>query len=331
MEKRYILIAPIGVTTEHVKSWLTEESHEAIMLYLLHSKKSPKHDFPKIAKDLKKDLESVYRRLDIKLETIDDAFTIEPILDKIAGIIDAERNEDPSLANTQFILNITGGTNAMAAGTMVAATFLGTRAQYILEPQKDDPKDKSYVKEVPIKSVGIAKMNESQKEILTIIAENEYRVENTPSNFKAESTKGTITRQTLLKLYNERSEKLLKKDKKKFKKLTPTTLSGITDKLVAGNLIESIPYVEYYVLPNSKKFDEFNNSDTLDLKSDPPQVIYIEKRRMYGQTINNSKNVAWPLPLIQDKNGVTYKITPHGITHSRYAYLFNDPYEMKKK
>ena len=48
-----IFIAPIGRTTEHVKSWLKEESRDLHILWLIHSPKD-EIDFPKIAKDLQK-------------------------------------------------------------------------------------------------------------------------------------------------------------------------------------------------------------------------------------------------------------------------------------
>ena len=64
-----IFISPIGVTTEHVKGWLAEESRGVQILWLIHSKKG-KTDFPKIAKKLKSDLKSAYPRLKIKLKTI---------------------------------------------------------------------------------------------------------------------------------------------------------------------------------------------------------------------------------------------------------------------
>jgi hypothetical protein len=324
-----ILIAPIGIKTDHVKTWLVEVSFDATILYLIHSEKSPKYDFPKIAKDLEKDIKKSNSRIEIKKRVITDSFSIEPTMDVIADIIDYEKNQDPTLPNNRFVINITGGTNAIAAAAMLSATFFGTRAHYIKEPQKDDPRGTQYVEELPIKPMGIAKMNDSQLEILKIIANNEFKIENTPSNLEVETTKGIITRQKLLELGNELREKSKKKSKSKVKKLTPTTLSGITDKLVAGGLIERIQYVEFYQLPNSKKYDEHkNHPDRLDAKSNPPRVLYTEKMRAFGQEELIVKNAKWPLPLTQDNNGVTYKITKLGKSMSRYAYLFNDPHSL---
>ena len=71
--KMDIFIAPIGVTTEHVKTWLQEESRNAFTLWIIHSKepnRNPdgtiKHSFQKIAKTLGKELAKSYSRIKIK-------------------------------------------------------------------------------------------------------------------------------------------------------------------------------------------------------------------------------------------------------------------------
>jgi ribosomal protein S6E (S10) len=328
-----ILIAPVGENPDHVKSWLVEVGHNATKLHLIHSKKG-KVDYPQKAKQCQKDIEKTFQRIEIKRTVIDDALSIEPTFDVITKIIDEERKADEAdgykqnLVNGDFILNITGGTNAMGAATMLAATFLQTRAQYVLQKMPGDPKGLQYVRELPIKSVNMAKTNENQLEILKIIAEHEFKIENTPSNLDVSPTIGKITRQELMKIFNENAVKKAKKQKKKFKKLTPSSLSGITDKLQAAKLIESEPYVEYYVLPNNTKYNE--NSCSLDLTSKPPQVIYGEKRRHLGQENTIPRFAKWPLPLVKDKNGVTYTITGIGKTQSRYSYLFDDAYNVKK-
>ena len=116
-----IFISPIGVTTDHVKGWLAEESRGVQILWLIHSKKGEK-DFPKIAKKLKKDLQSAYPRLKIKLKTIDSAFEIDPTMDAISEIFHKEMDDGNALTSKEFTLNITGGTNVMAAATMISAT-----------------------------------------------------------------------------------------------------------------------------------------------------------------------------------------------------------------
>ena len=320
-----ILIAPIGIKTDHVKTWLVEKSYDATILYIIHSEKNEKYDFPKIARDLERDIKKSNTRIEIKKRIITDSFSIEPTMDAIAEIIDYEKDQDPTLPNNKFVINITGGTNAIAAAAMLSATFFGTKAHYIKEPQKGDPRGTMYVEELPIKPMGVAKTNASQLEILKIIVNNDFKIDNTPSNLEVETTKGIITRQKLLELGNQLREKSNKKAKKKLKKLTPTTLSGITDKLEKAGYIEKDHFVEYYQLPNSKKYDEHKNyPDRLDIKSDPPRVIYTDGTRRFDEKEPPVKFAKWPLPLMRDNNGVTYKMTKLGKSTSRYAYLFEN-------
>jgi len=65
-----IFIAPIGTHTEHVKGWLKEESRDVDTLWLIHSKKNSKWDFPQIAKKLEKELNRAYPQITIKKKII---------------------------------------------------------------------------------------------------------------------------------------------------------------------------------------------------------------------------------------------------------------------
>ena len=67
--KMDIFIAPVGKTTEHVKTWIQEESRNAFTLWIIHSKNSTTNydgtvsNFPKIAKTLGKEFEKSYSRI----------------------------------------------------------------------------------------------------------------------------------------------------------------------------------------------------------------------------------------------------------------------------
>ena len=243
-----IFVAPIGVKTDHVKGWLKEESRDVTILWLIHSKKSPKWDFPKIAKKLEKDLKLSYPQIEIKKAILENAFREDPTIDTILKIILTEEKLDPLLIRNEFVLNITGGTNAVAAGTILAATFYGTRAQYVLEPQKGDSKKTKYVYELPIQPIGIAKMNQMQLDVLKIIAESTYEIKDTPTKLDSYKTVGSITRAELLgKLgWDEISEN-------SSRKRGATKLTAIAKKLVASRMIEQIDFTEYYVDNNSNK------------------------------------------------------------------------------
>ena len=243
-----IFVAPIGLKTDHVKGWLKEESRDVTILWLIHSKKSPKADFPKIAKKLEKELKLSYPQIEIKKTILENAFREDPTMDAILKIIQTEEKLDSLLIRNEFVLNITGGTTAVAAGTVLAATFYGTRAQYVLEPQEGDPKKTKYVYELPIQPIGIAKLNQTQLDVLKIIAESTYEIENTPKGFNSHKINGSIIRTVLLKKlgWDMKSED-------SSRAVGATKLSAIAKKLCKSRLIEQINFIEYYVDNNSNK------------------------------------------------------------------------------
>ena len=307
-----ILISPIGVTTGHVKNWLREVSVNAEKLWLIHSKKSEKHDFPKIAKDLVSDIKKSNTQIEIGLKVIDDALSIEPTYDAIVDIIksEEEKNEEMAykdsnierLTRKDFLLNITGGTNVMGAATMIAATFMGTSAQYVLEPQPGDKK-KKYVMDLPVKPIGTAKMNEAHKKVLSIIANNKYVIENTPVGIDPTPIEGRITRRELFEKMN------WDKNKKN------STMDGITSKLEEDGMIKSTGYVEQYVLPNGKKLD----ADTkLNVSEKPPFVMYKE---IYRGGSRQSK-APWPLEIQKNSRSTTFEITTLGKFTARNSMMF---------
>jgi len=297
--KMTILISPIGITTDHVKSWLREYSRDAEVLWLIHSKKSPDHDFPKIANDLIKDIKKTNNQLEIKLKVIDDALAIEPTFDAIHEIINEEEKRNEVMVRKDFLLNITGGTNIMGAATMIAATFFGTAAHYVLKPQPGDKK-KKYVIDIPVQPIGSAKMKESHKKVLDIIANHQYIVENTPIGVDSTPILGRISRKDLL-------------DEMDWNKAKSTTLNGITTKLSAEGYITVIPYVEYYVLPNGKKL-EFNTK--LDKSENPPVIHYEES------SSSTKLKAKWPLSIEKNSRETMFEITTLGKFTSRNSMMF---------
>lgn len=294
-----IFIAPIGVKTDHVKGWLKEESRDVTTLWLIHSKKSPKYDFPKLAKKLEKDLKLSYPQIEIKKAILENAFREDPTIDAILTIILDEEKHDPSLLRNEFVLNITGGTNAVAAGTVLAATFYGTRAQYVLEPQKGDSRKTKYVYELPIRPIGIAKMNQNQLDVLKIIAESTYEIEDTPKNFDSKKTDGCITRTKLLaKLGWD------KKSDNSSRKLGATKLTAIAKKLKASGNIEQINFIETYVDKNFDKKEITNISHGYTSKTKN------KKHRANWEIVNNT-------------NEVRYVVTAAGKRQARDSLMFN--------
>ena len=236
------MIAPIGKETDHVKTWLREESRGIHRLWLIHSPKSNK-DFPAIARKLEKDLLHSYDKLVIKKKIIDDALSVNPTIDAIYDIILQEEENDPLLVRPDFAINITGGTNAMGAAALLSATLYGTKAYYIREEQKGDPPDQKYVDELPVLPIGIARLNKNQLTVLKIISDSTYEIEGGPPELDSKPIKGSITRTKLLeKLKWDKSIR----NSKFTRKEGNTRLLGISKKLIEANLINKIPYTEIY-------------------------------------------------------------------------------------
>ena len=311
-----IFISPIGVTTEHVKGWLAEESRGVQILWLIHSKKGKEIDFPKIAKKLKRDLESAYPRLKIKLKTIDSAFEIDSTMDAIAKIIHKEMDDNDELLKSDFTLNITGGTNVMAGATMISATWYGTKAHYVLEPQKGDSDDKQYVVDLPVKSIGTAKVKDNQLTILKMIDESNYQIQNTPEGISQEDidiTKGSITRKNLLEKIDSYS--ITKKTNNK-KTLNKRSLETIAKALEKDGYIESIKDVEQYVYKNKVGKEKILGESTSIQKNNNKYYIEIE-------TPKGVEFIEWPLKTRIDGSQSRYVITPAGKRAAREAIMFD--------
>ncbi len=307
-----IFISPIGSTTDHVKGWLADESRGVQILWLIHSKKGEK-DFPKIAKKLKKDLQSAYPRLKIKLKTMDSAFEIDPTMDAISEIIHKEMDDGNALTSKEFTLNITGGTNAVAAATMISATWHNTKAHYVLKPQKGDPAGKKYVLDLPVKSRGIAKMKENQLSTLKIINDSNYHIENTPEGIEPETTEGSITRQNLL-IEIDKS-----KEKKKTNKQTPKTiirLEYIVKELEKAGLIEKIGFVEYYVYKDKNGRQKKLEKNTVVQKKNKKLSVEIKTKK-------GIEFIEWPLNIERNGKLSRYQITAAGRRTARDAYMFD--------
>ena len=311
-----IFISPIGVKTDHVKGWLAEESRGVQILWLIHSKKDKKNDFPKIAKKLKSDLKSAYPRLKIKLKTMDSAFEIDSTMDAIAEIIHKEMDDNDELLKSDFTLNITGGTNVMAGATMISATWYGTKAHYVLEPQKGDPEDTQYVMDLPVKSIGTAKMKDNQLTILKMINESNYYIQNTPEGISQEDidiTKGSITRKNLLEKIDSYS--ITKKTNNK-KTLNKRSLETIAKALEKDGYIESIKDVEQYVYKNKVGKEKILGDNTSIQKNNNKYYIEIE-------TPKGVEFIEWPLKTRIDGSMSRYVITPAGKRAAREAIMFD--------
>ena len=162
-------IAVIGTETAHVIEWLRSGSVQKI--YLLHSRKTTKVDFPRKARDLEKQIKKMYPGVEIIKRVIENAFNLDDTQDAISKIVYYERKEN-GVENQEIVINITGGTAIQSAAAVLSAFKHGTKADYIRNRKKE--KLKNYIEKLPIPSIGIVNMNKTQQKVLQLISESRF-------------------------------------------------------------------------------------------------------------------------------------------------------------
>ena len=187
-------IAPIGEHTEHVIEWIREVT-PVTKLYLIHSKKMSGTNFAKKARDLEKKIKGDYPGVEIIKVVIENPLNLDDTMDAITKIVHDEREN--GVENHEIAINVTGGTNVMAAAAILAATMRGTKAYYILNRRKN-PGQKSYVEELPIPPIGIVKMNETQQKILELISKGTFVLRHPDGKILDKQGPGVITNQKIL-------------------------------------------------------------------------------------------------------------------------------------
>ena len=187
-------IAPIGEHTEHVIEWIREVT-PVTKLYLIHSKKTSETNFAKKARDLEKKIKGDYPGVEIIKVVIENPLNLDDTMDAITKIVHDEREN--GVENHEIAINVTGGTNVMAAAAILAATMRGTKAYYVLNRRKN-PGQKSYVEELPIPPIGIVKMNETQQKILELISKGTFVLRHPDGKILDKQGPGVITNQKIL-------------------------------------------------------------------------------------------------------------------------------------
>ena len=247
-------IAAIGTETAHVMEWLRSGSVQKI--YLLHSKKTAKVDFPKKARDLEKQIKKMYPGVEIIKRVIENAFNLDDTQDAITEIVYNE--QDNGVLNQEIAINVTGGTNIQGAAAVLSAFKHGTKAYYILD-RRINKNLNSYVEELPIPSIGIAKMNKTQQQALQFIAhgrflriEQEKRIDKISKKLRKftnymddDKITGKLTNQQLLKIM-QLDESIDYKGGRKIKKGT-TKIYAVVQKLKSKGYIiihKEIPAIE---------------------------------------------------------------------------------------
>jgi hypothetical protein len=299
-----IFIAPIGTHPDFVKTWLKEKGSDVTKLWLIHSPVG-REDFPKKAKKLASELKKVYD-IEIKLKIMSDAFTIDPVMDAITEIINQEENDEP-MSRQEIVINITGGTNIVAAGAMNSATYYQTKCHYVLQRQDDDPKNKKLVREVPITPKLKSDLKDSQLKVLKTISDSKYFIPNTPSGLDPEITPGCIDTKSLL-------IDLKWTEEKKGTRNGLTRLSEILKVLKKNKLVERIGFTEMYQLPNGTPLPYGAGTDVeIDDTSKKLQV----KVKSNGESVFYS----WPLSIAENTKGARWIITAEGRRESKNQFL----------
>jgi CRISPR locus-related DNA-binding protein len=162
-----IHIALIGKTKEPVLEGFRHYGNIS-KLYLIHSKNDIQFRFENLARDVKISLGKIGFS-DVILVRID-PFDMNDVVEKILNII---KNEFETC-----IINVTGGTNLMAAAASAAAFISGSEAYYVLDRNKT--KLKNLIVELPIPKIPYANtLQKTQIIILKKINEYDGHVSNT--------------------------------------------------------------------------------------------------------------------------------------------------------
>ena len=226
-------ISPIGRETKHVEEWLREITPVS-KIWLIHSKKKDGDtDFANDARDLEKKLKNDYAGIQVEKYTIENPLVMDDTMDAITDIVSKEED----VLRQEFAINVTGGTNVMAAGAILSAMFLGTKAFYVLN-RKKNPGQKSYVEELPIPNIGIIKMNETQQRVLNIISKSYFKLRDPSSKTNKiieEEGPGVISNEKLLQ--ELKWTKVIKSGTRK-RQQGATKLHAVIKKLLEKGYIE---------------------------------------------------------------------------------------------
>ena len=187
----YVHIMLTGQTTNHAERAAVDPSFKPIdEIYLIHSpdeekatgpKKKPTL-FKKIASDCKKVIETI-PALNLKgkvhLVSIRSAFELEPTMERI---IEIYYKEIETHTKDKIVVNVTGGTNMMVVGAMIAAGSKHTNAYYVLD-DRFHKNLQSYLRPIGIPNwPQLAELQENEQKVLYEISQSTFEWPHTPKN-----------------------------------------------------------------------------------------------------------------------------------------------------
>jgi len=174
----FVHIMLIGLNTAHGMTVVNDNKFRKIQtIYLIHSpdetksrdEKKPPIKFKKLADKLKKDITKSDPDIKVKLKQISNPFDEKDTTKVITDIINDEVYEKENVDSTkQIAINITGGTNMMAAAAILSAGSHRTSAYYVLDKRYQKNLD-SWVKEIPIPD--FKRKEENQEKIKPLLYE----------------------------------------------------------------------------------------------------------------------------------------------------------------
>ena len=186
----YTHVMLTGQNTEHIDTAIADFNfHPIKTVYLLHSPNEKKATgyktkptlFKDLAKKCKKRIEGnkSYNKK-VKLVEISSAFDAEVTILAISQLF---KDEIPYLATKkQFVVNVTGGTNMMAVGALIAAGIKQTSAYYVLDNRFHKDLD-TYLKEIHIPDFKMSiELKESEEQVLYEISKSKFEWKRTPKN-----------------------------------------------------------------------------------------------------------------------------------------------------
>ena len=291
-------IAVIGTETAHVIEWLRSGSVQKI--YLLHSRKTAKVDFPKKARDLEKQIKKMYPGVEIIKRVIENAFNLDDTQDAISKIVYYERKEN-GVENQEIVINITGGTAIQSAAAVLSAFKHGTKADYIRNRKKE--KLKNYIEKLPIPSIGIVNMNKTQQKVLQLISESRF------------------VRQIVEKVMDVETKKLKKNKKDVYDDKATGKITNI-QLLKTMQLDEIIPYGDGRTHKKGTAkiggiVKELKNKGYIIIHHEIPALEKIPLRKLTKNELSGGRYDTKKISISQ----VMYEITPAGRRQAKDAIM----------
>ena len=199
----FVHVMLVGQNTQHVDTAVADHRFHLIKkIYLLHSpdekvskKKKPtainvtcpkcKHNFEgggewTAFKTKAKECKARNQSQNTKVELVElsSAFDAEPTIIEITKIF---KKEIKFLATKKhFVINVTGGTNMMAVGSMVAASQLQSSAYYVLD-NRFLPNEETYLREIHIPDFKTEfELKEADQKVLKEIWQSKFEWKHIP-------------------------------------------------------------------------------------------------------------------------------------------------------